>query len=273
MKKSVFSFCDKSLALGEKTYVMGIINITPDSFSDGGVNFSLNSALNSARLMKEQGADIIDIGAQSTRPGCKLISPKEEWERLKEILPVIINEVNLPVSVDTFYPFVAKKALEAGCDIINDVSGIVTPEMTEIINCFSAGYVIMHNTPENGEICFAVHNRLKKLLNEAMALGVKRECICLDPGIGFNKTNEQNLKLLADLKSVAVEGNALLLGASRKRVIGNSLKSETPFNKRDYGTVAAHTIGIMGGADIIRVHNVFAACQGAQVADEIKRSR
>lgn len=272
-KKTLFRFREVAFLLGSRTYIMGIINVTPDSFSDGGDNFSPDQALKTAIEFEKQGADILDIGGQSTRPGAMHITAEEEWDRLKKVLPLIIKNTNIPISVDTFYPEVAEKALEMGCHIINDVSGNINPKMAEVIKKYSAGWIIMHSFNEgDGDISLLVHNRLSLMLNTAVSLGVNKENICVDSGIGFGKTMEQNLTLIAETNRVKLEGNAYLLGASRKRVIGYALGDETiPFNERDYGTVAVNSIGIMGGADILRVHNVVAAVQAATIIDQLVR--
>ena len=271
--KTVFRFREGSFLLGSRTYIMGIINITPDSFSDGGDNFSSEQALKTALVFEKQGADILDIGGQSTRPGALQITAKEEWERLKDALFLILKNTNTPVSVDTFYPEVAEKALEMGCHIINDVSGKVNPQMAEVIKKYNAGWVIMHSCDEGDEdISSLVHNRLKTMLNSAVSLGINKENICIDPGIGFGKTMEQNLKLIAETDKVKIKDCAYLLGASRKRVIGYALGDESlPFKERDFGTIAVNTVGILGGADILRVHNVSAAVQAANVTYKLIR--
>ena len=272
---SIFRFREGFFLLGSRTYIMGIINATPDSFSDGGDNFSPESALKTAIEMEKQGADILDIGGQSTRPGSVVISPQEEWERLQKALPLILDSTNLPVSVDTFYPEVAEKALSLGCHIINDVSGTVNPKMAEVIKKYNAGWVLMHSNKENcDDICSCLHNRLFDMLNMAVSLGVNKENICLDPGIGFEKTMEQNLKIIAETHRIKIQGSGYLLGASRKRVIGFAAGDDSiPFKDRDFGTIAINTIGISGGADILRVHNVKAAVQAAVVADAILKER
>ena len=256
--QKVFRFREGSLPLGSRTYIMGIINITPDSFSDGGENLIPENALKTALDMQKAGADILDIGGQSTRPGHTPVAPDDEWQRLKAPLELIIKNVNIPVSVDTFYPEVAKKALEMGAHIINDVSGKVNPEMTAIVKKYGAGIVLMHSGEEKtNNIISTVNAKLTSMLAEAVQLGVPPENICLDPGIGFGKTNEQSLELINNTADVKVGGTAYLLAASRKRVIAYLLGDEgIPPNKRDEGTVAAHLIGVKGGADIIRVHNV-----------------
>lgn len=202
------------------------------------------------------------------------ICQEEEWERLKDILPAVIKEVNIPVSVDTFYPFVAERALDSGAHIINDVSGNVLKEMADTVKKYNAGWILMHNKEENGtDIAAAVNNCLNSMLETAVSLGVKRENICLDAGIGFGKTMEQNRLLILNSNAVKVKGNAYLLGASRKRVIGIPLNDNGDFENRDFGTVAAHTIGAMGGADILRVHNFKGSVQAAKVCDYILRGK
>ena len=270
-KEFVFRFRGGSLPLGSRTYIMGIINATPDSFSDGGDNFLPENPLKTAAEMQNSGADILDIGGQSTRPGATLISPEEEWARLEKVLPLILNSTSLPVSVDTFYPEVAKKALEIGCHIINDVSGTVNPKMAEVVKEYGAGWILMHSGEESDiDISACIHNRLLNMLNIAVSLGVNSENICLDAGIGFGKNMEQNLTLIAETNRVKVNGNAYLLGASRKRFLGAAIGDNSlEFKQRDYATVAVNTVGILGGADILRVHNVKAAVQAALVTNKI----
>lgn len=270
MKQPVFRFRDRVLPLGERTYIMGIINVTPDSFSDGGDRFSAADALAAAKEMEQAGADFLDIGGQSTRPGHIPISAEEEWQRLEPVLPALIGQTTLPISVDTFYPTVAERALALGCHIINDVSGVVAPQMAAVIHEYQAGWVLMHADEESeSEICGLVHDRLSAMRQAAIALGVPSEQLCLDPGIGFGKTPEQNLALIAGTADVKLSGNAYLLGASRKRVIA-AMVGDIPPNQRDAGTHAAHSIGILGGADILRVHDVAGAVQAACVTDQLK---
>ena len=271
-KEFVFRFREGSFLLGSRTYIMGIINATPDSFSDGGDNFLPENALNTAIEMQNSGADILDIGGQSTRPGATLISPEEEWTRLEKVLPLILNATTLPVSVDTFYPEVAKKSLEMGAHIINDVSGTVNPQMAEVVKEYGAGWILMHSGEESdSDISGCIHNRLLNMLNTAVSLGVNFENICLDAGIGFGKNMEQNLTLIYETNRVKVEGNAYLIGASRKRFLGAAIgNNDLEFKQRDYATLAVNTVGILGGADILRVHNVKAAVQAALVTDKIR---
>lgn len=269
--KALFRFREGSLLLGSRTYIMGIINVTPDSFSDGGDNLDPQKALATAKEMWRDGAHILDIGGQSTRPGHTPVSPDEEWARLKEPLTLILKSLPLPISVDTFYPEVAQKALSLGCHIINDVSGKVSPQMAEVVKKYGAGWVLMHSCEEKcDDICATVGSKLKKMLDTAIGFGVDKEFICLDPGIGFGKTNEQNLALIKGTNRVKIKNNAYLLGASRKRVVGYAAQNDDlPFKDRDNGTVALHTVGQLGGADILRVHNVPAAVQAATVTDTL----
>lgn len=263
--------------LGKRTYIMGILNYTPDSFSDGGLHFSPEAALEHALKMQEQGADIIDIGANSTRPDAHILSVKEEKERLLPALDAVCGKVSAAVSVDTFYPVCAEAALEAGADIINDVSGVFNPEMAALAVRYGAGYVVMHNpcgagaAAEYGNgVVAEVRNFFVDALNLAAKYGLPKEQLCLDPGFGFGKKYEDNLELIRSMEWLKFKGVALLAAASRKRFVGAAC-GQAESSLRDSGTVAAHTAAIAGGADIIRVHDVFSGVQGAKVADAIYR--
>lgn len=263
--------------LGKKTYVMGILNYTPDSFSDGGNCFTPEKALEHALKMQSQGADIIDIGANSTRPDAKILCASEEKERLAPVLEAVCGNVKAAVSVDTFYPVCAEAALKAGADIINDVSGVFNPETAKLAAKYGAGYIVMHNPCGSAEACDypeGVIAQLRKFFVDAIELaakfGLPKEQLCLDPGFGFSKTYEDNLEILRNLQWLKFKGVALLAAGSRKRFIGTASGEENPA-LRDPGTVAAHTAAIAGGADIIRVHDVFSGVQAARVADEIYR--
>ncbi len=273
---SVLVARDSAFILGKKTYVMGILNITDDSFSDGGLYNSPEAALSHVENMRALGADIIDIGANSTRPGAEILNEAEELERLKAILPQIAKAAK-PFSVDTFYPACARFALENGACMINDVSGSVSDEMISLAKEFGAALVITHNPCGAGEeaeykdgVIPAVRDFFLESLKKCFAAGLKQENICLDAGIGFGKTQEQNLEILKNMQWLKFSGIALLAGASRKRVVGIAAGEENAA-KRDAGTVAAHTAAIEGGADIIRVHDVFGGVQGARVADALYR--
>ncbi len=263
--------------LGKRTYVMGILNYTPDSFSDGGLYFTPEKALAHAIEMQEQGADIIDIGANSTRPDAKILGAQEEKERIIPVLEAICGKVTAAGSVDTFYPACAEAALMAGADIINDVSGVFNHETARLAAKYGAGYVVMHNpcgSAEVSEYPDGVVADLRKFFVDALELaakfGLPREQLCLDPGFGFGKSYEDNLEIIRNLQWLKFKGVALLAAGSRKRFIGRASGEENPA-MRDAGTVAVHTAAIAGGADIIRVHDVFSGVQAARVADEIYR--
>ncbi len=263
--------------LGQRTYVMGILNCTPDSFSDGGLYNSPEAAVEHALKMQSDGADIIDIGANSTRPDAIILSGEEEMKRLMPILEAVRRAVSVAVSVDTFYPVCAEAALLTGADIINDVSGRFNPDMAALAKKHGAGYVVMHNPCGAGitaEYPDGVVNEIRRFFDDSLRLakecGLPESSLCLDPGIGFSKTYKDNLEILRDADKLKTDGVALLFAGSRKRFIGNASGIEDS-SQRDPGTVAAHTAAIAGGADIIRVHDVAAAVQGARVTDAIYR--
>lgn len=252
--------------LEEKTHVMGILNITPDSFSDGNKWFEVDSAVAHALEMQDDGADIIDIGAQSTRPGCIKISVKEELERLIPVLAALKDKIFVPISVDTFYPEVAQESIKYGVSIINDVSGFKNEKMLSVASKSNCGCIVMYD----GEIS-NMKSFFEKQISKMQDKNIKKERICLDPGIGFGKNNKENLCVIKNFKKYLPNNYASLIGASRKRVIGMAC-GEPQADKRDYGTIAAHTIAILNGANIIRVHNVKAAIQAAKVTDSILKS-
>jgi len=257
--------------LGERTYIMGILNVTPDSFSDGGQYLDPDRALERALQMEREGADILDIGAQSTRPGYEPVSPKIEWTRLAPVLERLKGKLRIPISVDTFYPEVAREAIALGADIINDVEGMKNREMLRVIGESDCGYAVVHSQGDG--YLFGVAESVRRFLAQrvlmALEAGIDRQRICIDPGIGFGKTQEENLELIRDLREVQIMGCALLVGASRKRVVRDAC-GNPPVEERLYGTLAAHSIAIFNGADIIRVHDVAPAKQAARMADAIR---
>lgn len=262
----------------DRTLICGILNITPDSFSDGGLWDEPQKALEQALRMEKLGADIIDVGAQSTRPGAQHLTAQQEWERLSPVLDLLREHIKVPISVDTFFPECAEKALQSGAVIINDVSGKVSDEMAKVVKKYSAGWIIMHN-PADADTVPEYKNGIVKDVRDfflwakekTSRYGIPPESICYDIGIGFAKSYEDNLMLLKEQGKTKIEGSLLMSAASRKRVIGTA-SGETDPSKRDSGTVAAHVISIMNGADIIRVHDVYSAVQSARVADAIKNS-
>lgn len=216
-----------------------------------------------------QGADIIDLGAQSTRPNYSEITPEEEWSRLQPVITGLRKaDKSIPVSVDTYFPYVAENALKAGADIINDVSGVVTPKMAKIVKNTDCGWILMHNgsgsVPE-------VDKFFKAALKQCLDYGIEKEHICLDMGIGFGKDYNQNLELISKIGEYKPADLPLLLGTSRKRVIGQGSRQEIA-DKRVYGNIAADTVAVLGGVDIIRLHDVENEKQGIYMAEELKKA-
>jgi dihydropteroate synthase len=270
----------RALAFGERTLVMGVLNVTPDSFSDGGQFLSLDEALAHAEQMIIDGANIIDVGGESTRPGANFVSAEEE---LCRVIPVIERLANLPVpiSIDTTKTEVARVALRAGAEIVNDISGLrFDPELATVAAEANAGLVLMHSrgTPKDmQQIPFAenvlsdVVEGLRISTSIAKERGVSSEQIAIDPGIGFGKTAPQNLELIAKLETIAGEfpGVPILIGTSRKSFLGKIL-DDAPADARLYGTIATEVAAVLNGAHIVRVHDVKAAVQAAKVVDALR---
>lgn len=257
----------------DRTYIMGILNVTPDSFSDGGQYSSVERAVARAYEMQQQGADILDIGGQSTRPGHTPISADEEWLRIQPVLKTLFGKLHIPISVDTYYPEVARKAAGLGVEIFNDVTGFRDPLMRKYAAEHGVGCVIMHDLPldESDDVCAALRAFYETRTDECIADGIAPACLCLDPGVGFGKSYEQNLQIAARFREQCFGDYPMLAAASRKRVIGMSC-GNPPAEQRISGTIAYHTACILGGANLIRVHDVPEAVQAAQVADAILRS-
>ena len=263
--------------LGKKTYIMGILNITPDSFYDGGKWNSPADAVSHAIQMENDGVDMIDIGAQSTKPGHKHLSEDEELNIIKQFFFKIIDQVTVPVSVDTFYPKVAEYCLKNGASIINDVSGEFNTQMAELIKKYNAGWIIMHtgggSASEPAEFPNGVVNDVtcffKEMYKKCTDYGIQPAQLCFDMGIGFGKSNPDNLELIRNVKKLKYKDVALLTALSNKRVVGNSLKVNG--SDRMYGTIAADTAAISGGTDFIRVHEVKQSKLAAMMADTIYR--
>lgn len=267
-----------SFELNKRTYIMGILNITPDSFFDKGRYNCVEKAVSHAICMENDGADIIDIGAQSTRPDCELLSEYEELAKIKEFLIPVLNAVNVPVSVDTFYPKVARYCLENGAKIINDVSGRLNPEIAEIVKEYDAGWIVMHNPSSASEISDysgfgtvvdAVNAFFEKAENTAKNFGIPPERLCFDMGIGFGKSHKDNIELIKNINKLKRDDRALLTALSCKRVtnIGTGAQGDD----RVFPTIAADTLAISGKTDFIRVHHVRQAVLSAKMADEIVR--
>lgn len=265
--------------LNTRTYIMGILNITPNSFFDGGKYNTAEAAVSRCEQMQTQGADIIDIGANSTNPKAEILTENEELEIIKAFLPLIVKKCLKTVSVDTFYPSVAKFALENGVNIINDVSGRFNPDMAKLIKDYNAGYIVMHNPAfssseiadysQQGGVVNSVNSFFDEMQTRLCDYGVKAESICCDMGIGFSKSHKDNVELIKNMKALKKENRALLCALSCKRVTGIPTSAEG--EDRLYPTIAADTLAIAGGADFIRVHHVKEAVLSAKMADEIVR--
>nr|WP_242960254.1 dihydropteroate synthase [Garciella nitratireducens] len=252
---------------------MGILNVTPDSFSDGGKFIDLEKAVHHAKKMVEEGADIIDIGGESTRPGAKEIDAKQELSRVLPVVKRLVKEIDVPLSVDTYKAEVAEKVLEAGAHMINDIWGMQRDcHMASVIHKFDVPIIIMHNqkgTEYKKDLLEEICEFFKKSIDIAIKSGVKRENIILDPGIGFGKTPEQNMLVLSRLGELNDLGYPLLLGTSRKSMIGKILDVCT--KERIEGTIATTVMGIIQGIDIVRVHDVKENSKAAKVTDAIVR--
>lgn len=265
---------ERVLELGRKTLIMGILNITPDSFSDGGKYFDPESALTQARRMIEEGADLLDIGAESTRPGHIPVTAEDEWARLEPVLQALIPWCPVPLSVDTQKAVVAEKALKLGAHLINDIWGLQKdPDMAGVISAYQAPVIIMHNkeNTEYPDLIGQILSFLEESVMLALRHGLTEQQIILDPGIGFGKTPEQNMEVLRRLDEIGSLGFPLLLGVSRKSVIGKTLN--LPIDQRLEATIALGTLGIAAGVDILRVHNVLENKKAALMTDQIVRRK
>ncbi len=265
--------CGRALPLGPRTLIMGILNVTPDSFSDGGRHAAPDAALAHARTLLAEGADILDVGGESTRPGHVAVDAEEEWGRIAPVLKGLAQEaIAVPVSVDTYKAAVARRALEAGAAIVNDIWGFTRdPEIVHVVADFDAAAVVMHNRAEidpHMDVMDDMITFFERAIDRAAKAGVRPERLVLDPGIGFGKTFPQNLTAIRRLDELRVLGLPLLLGTSRKSMIGKII--ETTPEERLPGTIASNVIGVMTGVEIIRVHDVAAHVQAARVAEAIR---
>lgn len=257
---------------GRRTYIMGILNLTPDSFSGDGLGGDAGSAVEQAKRFIAEGADIIDIGGESTRPDCRSISTEEELKRVMPTIERLAAEVTVPISIDTYKSEVARRAIAAGACMINDVWGLKRDaKLAEVAAEAGVPMVLTSNQRDNpaGDITPAVIKSLKESIGLATEAGVSRHNIIIDPGFGFGKTLEQNLELLGRLAELKILELPILLGTSRKSMIGLVLK--VPAEERIMGTAATVAIGIKNGADIIRVHDVEQMAQVCRMSDAVVR--
>jgi len=256
------------LPLGEKTLIMGILNATPDSFSDGGKYNHIDVAVERAKELIGHGADIIDIGGESTRPGSLYVEVEEELERVIPIISALAKEINVPISIDTYKAEVAKQAIEAGATIINDVWGAkADPDMAKVAAEYRVPIILMHNRKERNyaQLIPDMISDLYESITIAKQAGVKEENIVLDPGIGFAKTQEDNLDVMNALEHFTGLGYPVLLGTSRKSFIGHVL--DVPPQERMEGTGATVCLGIQKGCQIVRVHDVKEIARMAKMMD------
>ena len=259
--------------------LLGVLNVTPDSFSDGGAYLTVEQALSHARQMQAEGADIIDIGAESSRPGAQPIDESEELRRLIPVLEAVHEVVPLPISVDTAKAAVARRAVQAGATIVNDITALRgDPSMAGLVAETGVAVVLMHmqgtpqtmqRSPRYGNVVEEVATFLRERIQVAITQGIRRSQIILDPGFGFGKLQEHNLQLLAEFEVLTKIGYPLLVGVSRKQFIGNLVQQ--PVHERGYGTAGAVAVAVLKGAQIIRVHDVRTMRDTVSVVSAISR--
>lgn len=264
---------------GARTYVMGIVNVTPDSFSDGGKYMDPFAAVEHAKTLVAEGADIIDIGGESTRPGSERVPCDEELRRVIPVVERLSREINIPISVDTYKAEVARRAIEAGASVINDISALrFDPDLGRVAADFGVPVILMHmlgepgtmqRNPQYHDVVSDIISFFEDAVERAISAGIKPEKIILDPGIGFGKLPEHNLEILRRLREFRALGYPILVGTSRKsfiaRIVGQSIE------ERDDGTMATVALAIAGGADIVRVHDVKRTVRMVRMTDAIVR--
>ena len=277
-----FAVGDNVFDFSKRSYVMGILNVTPDSFSDGARFYDLDAAIKHGMGMAEQGADIIDVGGESTRPGADTVSADEEIQRTEPVIRELSKRIDIPLSIDTTKADVARRALDAGAEIVNDISALrADPEMVDVAVSYQAPVVLMHmlGSPKTmqQDICYNsiiedITDFLKERIDFAINNGVERNKIIIDPGIGFGKSvGNDNFEIIREMRSFASLGLPVLVGPSRKAFIGRLLDAEV--DERDIGTLATVSIAIHNGANIVRVHNVAQTKMAAKVADSVIRAK
>jgi len=265
------------LDMGARTFVMGIVNVTPDSFSDGGLHFDAGAAVAGGLAMAEAGADILDVGGESTRPGAAEVSVMEECERVVPVIKGLVAEVDLPVSVDTRKAEVARAAIDAGASIVNDVTAGRDPGMFDVVSAADAGMVLMHMRGDPGtmqqltdyvDVVREVHEALAERIRAAVAAGIDEERLAVDPGLGFAKTAEQSLLLMREIGRFADLGRPVVVGPSRKSFIGAVLGTEV--HDRLEGTAGAVAWLAANGANVVRVHDVPQMTRVVRMVDAIR---
>jgi len=269
------------LTLGSRTLIMGIVNVTPDSFSDGGEALRTGAAVRRALQHQEDGADIIDIGGESTRPGAEPVSRQEELDRVIPVIETLAGQLKIPISIDTCKSEVARRALEAGASIVNDINGgTFDPEMSRVAAEFGSGAALMHikgeprnmqQNPTYNDLIGEIKGFLSTAVDRFIAAGVPRERILVDPGIGFGKKLEHNLEIIRRMGEFQGLGAGVLFGPSRKSFIG--LITGRPSNERLPGTIASSVVGALAGADVVRVHDVKEVVEALKVVEAIRSGR
>lgn len=266
------SFLDKNIRFGERTYIMGILNVTPDSFSDGGDFVDVDNAINHAKEMITLGADIIDIGGESSRPGHQNITAEEEINRVIPVIKRLSTETDVIISLDTIRAEVAEEGIKNGVHIINDIWGLQEDlDMAKVAAKYKVPVIVMHNQDGTNykNMIEDIKEFFKKSIDIAKEAGIEDDMIILDPGIGFGKTPEQNIILMSQLDEIKSLGYPVLLGTSRKSMLGKIL--DLPPKERMEGTLATTVLGIAQGVDIVRVHDVLENFRAAKVTDAIIR--
>jgi dihydropteroate synthase len=271
---------DHALDLTGRTLVMGVLNVTPDSFSDGGRYAAPEAAIARGRQLLGDGADLLDVGGESTRPGSQPVPADEQWRRIGPVVEALAREDRALVSVDTSSAEVARRALGAGAAIVNDVTALGDPAMAGVVAGAGAGLVLMHmrgtpadmqRDPRYADATAEVREFLARRMEAAEAAGIARERVALDPGIGFGKAARHSLELLARLATLTALGRPVLVGASRKSLIGQIL--DLPVDQRLEGSLAAAAIAVYQGARIIRAHDVAATAKAVRVAEALRQAR
>ncbi len=271
----------RSLAVGERTLVMGIINVTPDSFSDGGELFDSDRAVEAGVRMAAEGADLLDVGGESTRPGADALTAEEERRRVLPVIEALAQRVSIPISVDTYKAAVADAALSAGAAMVNDVSGLrYDPELGSVVARRGASLVVMHTRGRSRDMYrqASYHDVVAEVLDElresiafATGAGVPADRILVDPGLGFAKEAAHSYEALARLDEFSELGRPIVVGPSRKSFLGRAVGGAAPAAERDWATSGAVAAAVLAGAHIVRVHAVAPMVQVARVTDEIRK--
>ncbi len=276
----IIHFKNKNFDLSSRTHIIGILNVTPDSFSDGGKFFKFDDAVKQGIKMAEEGADILDIGGESTRPGSNPVSLEEELSRVIPVIESLSKRIDIPISIDTYKAKVAQTALKAGAQMINDISALrFDPEMKKITAEYNVPIVLMHiqGTPRNmqenpwyEDVISEITDYLKESIKIATGAGIDPDKIIIDPGIGFGKRLEDNLNILKNLKRFSILNCPILIGCSRKSFIGKILN--LPMGERLEGSLAALAVAVMNGAHIVRVHDIKESKRVVELIDAILKA-